>query len=683
MQVQPIGDMYANHKELTLRGIILGALITVIFTASNVYLGLKVGLTFASSIPAAVISMAVLKFAKDSNILENNIVQTQASAAGTLSSIIFVLPALLMLGYWTGFPFWQTTILCIAGGILGVIFTIPLRYAMVVNSDLPYPEGVAAAEILRAGEQDTSDDTPAQSDASTGAKDIVIGGALSGIVAFLTGGLRVLADSAGYWFKAGSAITQLPMGFSLALLGAGYLVGVAGGIAILLGIVIAWGAAVPILTSMTPQPSDMEMSAFAMKIWKENVRFIGAGTIGVAAIWTLLTLMKPMIEGLKISMQALKGGNSSNLSRMDQDLSPKAMIGWTVVMTLLLAVSFYQFVADASLPAGLAWLLVLVCTAVTFIIGFLVAAACGYMAGLVGSSSSPISGIGIISIVVISLILLLVGNAYPQLLTTGDGKFVTALALFCGSAVLCVATISNDNLQDLKTGYLVKATPWRQQIALMIGVVVGALVISPILELLYKAYGFTGALPRPERDASQALGAPQATLMTTIAKGIFAHNLNWDFILIGVLIGAVLIVADTLLRKTSAGKYSLPVLAVGMGIYLPPTINMPIFIGSVLAWWIKNRITKNSAAAQRERNLKLAERKGTLFAAGLIVGESLIGVIMAFIIAASVTTGGSDAPLALKLTNWDNIAQWLGLLAFVLAIVILARRVLSSAKTSA
>ena len=683
MQVQPIGDMYANHKELTLRGIILGALITVIFTASNVYLGLKVGLTFASSIPAAVISMAVLKFAKDSNILENNIVQTQASAAGTLSSIIFVLPALLMLGYWTGFPFWQTTILCIAGGILGVIFTIPLRYAMVVNSDLPYPEGVAAAEILRAGEQDTSDDTPAQSDASTGAKDIVIGGALSGIVAFLTGGLRVLADSAGYWFKAGSAITQLPMGFSLALLGAGYLVGVAGGIAILLGIVIAWGAAVPILTSMTPQPSDMEMSAFAMKIWKENVRFIGAGTIGVAAIWTLLTLMKPMIEGLKISMQALKGGNSSNLSRMEQDLSPKVMIGWTVVMTLLLAVSFYQFVADASLPAGLAWLLVLVCTAVTFIIGFLVAAACGYMAGLVGSSSSPISGIGIISIVVISLILLLVGNAYPQLLTTGDGKFVTALALFCGSAVLCVATISNDNLQDLKTGYLVKATPWRQQVALMIGVVVGALVISPILELLYKAYGFTGALPRPDMDASQALGAPQATLMTTIAKGIFAHNLNWDFILIGVLIGAVLIVADTLLRKTSAGKYSLPVLAVGMGIYLPPTINMPIFIGSVLAWWIKNHITKNSAAAQRERNLKLAERKGTLFAAGLIVGESLIGVIMAFIIAASVTTGGSDAPLALKLTNWDNIAQWLGLLAFVLAIVILSRRVLSSAKTSA
>ena len=681
MQPQPTSniDSYDNYKEFTLRGVILGALITVIFTASNVYLGLKVGLTFASSIPAAVISMAILKFAKDSNILENNLVQTQASAAGTLSSIIFVLPALLMLGYWTSFPFWQTTILCIAGGILGVMFTIPLRYAMVVNSDLPYPEGVAAAEILRAGEAAVADGSATQ-DGSIGAKEIAIGGALSGTVAFLTGGLRLLADSAGYWFKAGAAVFQLPMGFSLALLGAGYLVGIAGGIAILLGILIAWGVAVPTLTSAAVQPMDMPLSAFAMQIWKEKVRFIGAGTIGVAALWTLLTLMKPMMEGLKLSMQALKGGSNVGLARVEQDLSPKAMMGWTAAMTVLLAVCFYQFVAGSSLPTGLAWLLVGVCTAVTFIIGFLVAAACGYMAGLIGSSSSPISGIGIISIVIISLVLLMVGNVNPELLASGDGQFVTALALFCGSAVLCVATISNDNLQDLKTGYLIKATPWRQQIALIIGVVVGALVISPVLELLYKAYGFTGALPRADMDASQALGAPQATLMTTIAKGIFAHNLNWDFILVGVAIGATLIVVDTVLRKTSAGKYSLPVLAVGMGIYLPPSINMPIFIGTVLAWWLKHHITKKSPAAAREKNLKSAERTGTLFAAGLIVGESLIGVIMAFIIAASVTTGGSDAPLALKLENWDTIGQILGLLAFILAMSMLARRVLSHTK---
>ncbi|MFW2176712.1 MULTISPECIES: OPT family oligopeptide transporter [unclassified Moraxella] len=680
-------DPYANAKELTLRGMILGAIITVIFTASNVYLGLKVGLTFASSIPAAVISMAILKFAKGSNILENNMVQTQASSAGTLSSIIFMLPALLMVGYWTSFPFWQTALLCIAGGIWGVIFTIPLRYAMVVNSDLPYPEGVAAAEILKAGEGVTEDEHgnlvhDESAKGGTGIKEIAIGGALSGLVSFATGGLRLVADSASYWFKAGAAIFQLPMGFSLALLGAGYLVGIAGGIAILLGIFIAWGVAVPMLTSSIPQPADMEMVAFAMKLWKEKVRFIGAGTIAIAAIWTLITLFKPMMEGFRLSVQALKGGKagSGGNHRTEQDLSPKAMLGWVLGMGLLLALTFYQFVSAASLPATTAWFLVVVCTLLAFVIGFLVAAACGYMAGLVGSSSSPISGIGIISIVAISLVLLLIGNANPAVMQTGDGQFITALALFCGSAVLCVATISNDNLQDLKTGYLVKATPWRQQLALIIGVVVGALVISPVLQLLYQAYGFTGAMPREGMDATQALGAPQATLMATIAKGIFSHSLEWNYILIGVAIGVALIITDILLKKTSANKYSLPVLAVGMGIYLPPAVNMPLIAGTVLAWWVKSRIAKRSNPANVKQNLDHAERTGTLFAAGLIVGESLVGVVMAFIIAASVTQGGSDAPLALALENWDTIGQWLGLAIFVAATIYFGKRVLNSAK---
>lgn len=307
-----------EYRELTLRGMILGALITVIFTASNVYLGLKVGLTFASSIPAAVISMAVLKFFKGSNILENNMVQTQASAAGTLSTIIFVLPGLLMAGYWSGFPFWQTTLLCIAGGILGVIFTIPLRYAMVVKSELPYPEGVAAAEILKVGSHEEEEGRQGGS----GIKELAAGGALAGFMSFCSNGLRVIADSASYWFKSGTAIFQLPMGFSLALLGAGYLVGLTGGIAILLGISIAWGIAVPYFSSHILQPSDMEMAAFAMKLWKEKVRFIGAGTIGIAAVWTLLMLLKPMVEGMKMSFKSF-GGGAPATERAEQDLSPK------------------------------------------------------------------------------------------------------------------------------------------------------------------------------------------------------------------------------------------------------------------------------------------------------------------------------------------------------------------------
>lgn len=662
-----------EYRELTLRGMILGALITVIFTASNVYLGLKVGLTFASSIPAAVISMAVLKFFKGSNILENNMVQTQASAAGTLSTIIFVLPGLLMAGYWSGFPFWQTTLLCIAGGILGVIFTIPLRYAMVVKSDLPYPEGVAAAEILKVGGHEEGDNRQGGS----GIKELAAGGALAGLMSFCAGGLRVIADSASYWFKSGTAIFQLPMGFSLALLGAGYLVGLTGGIAILLGISIAWDIAVPYFSSHIPQPSDMEMAAFAMKLWKEKVRFIGAGTIGIAAVWTLLMLLKPMVEGMKMSFKSF-GGGAPATERAEQDLSPKAMIFWVLSMMFILGVSFYHFIGDSHITGGMAWLLVVVCTLLASVIGFLVAAACGYMAGLVGSSSSPISGVGIVSIVVISLVLLLVGESGGLMADEANRKFLLALTLFCGSAVICVASISNDNLQDLKTGYLLKATPWRQQVALIIGCIVGALVISPVLELLYEAYGFTGAMPREGMDAAQALAAPQATLMTTIASGIFAHNLEWVYIFTGIAIGAVLIAADLVLKKSSGGKLALPVLAVGMGIYLPPSVNMPIVAGAVLAAVLKHIIGKK--AENREGRLKNAERIGTLFSAGLIVGESLIGVIMAFIIAFSVTNGGSDAPLALNLQNWDAAASWLGLAFFVTGMFFFAQRVLKAGR---
>ena len=420
----------------------------------------------------------------------------------------------------------------------------------------------------------------------------------------------------------------------------------------------------------------MEMIPFAMSLWKEKVRFIGAGTIGIAAIWTLLTLVKPMAEGMRLSFRNLGGAQMTE--RTEQDLSAKAIIAWVLSMMLVLGVSFFHFIGDSHISGGLAWLLVVVCTLLASIIGFLVAAACGYMAGLVGSSSSPISGVGIVSIVIISLVLLLVGESGGLMADEANRKFLLALTLFCGASVICVASISNDNLQDLKTGYLVKATPWKQQVALIIGCVVGALVISPVLELLYEAYGFTGAMPREGMDAAQALAAPQATLMTTIAQGIFSHNLQWDYIFTGVAIGVALIAVDFTLRKSSGGKRALPVLAVGMGIYLPPSVNMPIVIGAVLAAVLKSVIARRQE--NREGRLKNAERIGTLFSAGLIVGESLIGVIMAFIIAFSVTNGGSDAPLALNLENWDTAAKWLGLAFFVFGMFVFARRVLKAGR---
>ncbi|GJG97434.1 OPT family oligopeptide transporter [Cupriavidus pauculus] len=669
-------DDAVSLPELTIRGIILGALITVVFTASNIYLGLKVGLTFSSAIPAAVISMAVLRLFPGANILENNMVQTQASAAGTLSSIIFILPGLVMLGHWQGFPFWQTLAICAAGGMLGVIFSIPLRHAMVVQSDLPYPEGVAAAEILRVGSAAGQDATGKKQ--ATGLADLMAGGLAAGLFSFAAGGLRLLAEGANAWLAAGASVVRLSMGFSLALVGAGYLVGIVGGLAMLLGLILTWGIAVPWLTAITPMPSGATLQSFGTSVWSSQARFIGAGTIGIAAIWTLGTLFKPMVEGVRASMGALRGGagnSGGEIPRTQRDM-PAMWIGIiTLVLLVVLAITFGHFLAPAPLDASASWKLVACAVLFAFVFGFLVAAACGYMAGLVGSSASPISGIGIIAVILVSLLILGLGTLEGLLDTPEGGKFAIALAIFTTSAVVAVASISNDNLQDLKTGWLVGATPWRQQVALLIGCAVGAAVIPPVLELLYHAYGFAGALPRADMDPNAALAAPQATLMTAIATGIFTHQLNWTMILIGVGLGVVLISIDEMLRRRG-GVARLPVLAVGIGIYLPPTISSALVVGAVLSWWLLR--TERRRAEARGDDVKTvldhAERRGTLLASGLIVGESLVGVALAAIIGLS----GKEVPLAVVGEGFAATSQWLGLAAFVLVCVGFCRRVLAA-----
>ncbi|MGH8817340.1 MAG: OPT family oligopeptide transporter [Achromobacter pestifer] len=678
--------------ELTFRGVLLGALITVIFTASNVFLGLKVGLTFSSAIPAAVISMSVLRLFKDANILENNMVQTQASAAGTLSSIIFILPALVMMGHWQGFPFWQTLGICAAGGMLGVMFTIPLRHVMVVQSDLPYPEGVAAAEILRVGSAERAQDAAEENAASdvakdaaagtargsakpaTGMGDIVTGGVIAAVVSFAASGLRVLGDSVSGWFALGGAVFRLPMGFSLALLGAGYLIGIVAGLAMLIGLIISWGIAVPILTAMGDMPTGQSLAQYATGLWSSQVRFIGAGVIGVGAIWTLATLFMPMARGVKASFSALtKAGaaRAGQAPRTERDLSA----GWisivTLILVVILVITFQVFLSGAPLSASGIWKLVAYAVLFAFVFGFLVAAACGYMAGLVGSSTSPISGVGIVAIVLVSLLMLTLGG---ELLGAQNGvQMAIALSIFSTSAVVAVASISNDNLQDLKTGWLVGATPWRQQVALLIGCVVGAAVISPVLELLYNAYGFADAMPREGMDPGQALSAPQATLMLAIARGIFTHQLNWTMILIGMAVGVGLIVVDEILKRTCQVA-RIPVLAVGIGIYLPPTVAAPIVAGALLAWLLERALRRRAAAAGKpyEQYADAPNRRGVLIASGLIVGESLVGVLMAAIIGGA----GTDAPLAIAGEAFASTASYLGLAVFVLVAVLFWRRVM-------
>ncbi len=657
-------------REFTLRGVLLGALITLAFTAANVYLGLKVGLTFASAIPAAVISMALLYRFKDSNILENNMVQTQASAAGTLSSVIFVLPGLLMLGLWSGFPFWQTALICAAGGTLGVLYTVPLRRVMVVQSPhLPYPEGVAAAEVLRVGDAQRHHEAGARK--SDGLRQLGWGTGLAALFALFSNGFRVLADSINVWLPAGSVAFRFAAGFSPALLAAGYLMGAAAGVAVLLGVVLCWGVVVPWLVAHATPEAGVAVEALSNQLWAGKARFLGAGVIGIAALWTVLTLMGPIIQAIR-KQPAKADDRSTERDERDRDMPRSWMliIGAVALGVLFMVVDHFITLHMPELSAAAGAALAALCVLFAAVFGFLVAAACGYMAGLVGSSASPISGIGIIATILMGLSLLALHALVPAFESSVAGQMGIGLVLFMVSSVLAMAAISNDNLQDLKTGYLVGATPWRQQVVLIIGCVVGAVVIPPVLELLYNAYGFAGALPREGMDASQALAAPQATLMTQIANGIFKSNLDWNMLGLGVAVGVAAIVADVLLRKRGTG--ALPPLAVGLGIYLPPTIGMTLVLGALLGWLIQRAIRRYG-----ERNGKdwvaAAQERGLLLASGLIVGESLMGLALAAVIGFS----GSDAPLALVGHGFAP-AMWLGLVAFAALFAFFYKRVLRS-----
>jgi putative OPT family oligopeptide transporter len=633
-------------RELTIRALILGALITTVFTAANIYLGLKVGLTFASSIPAAVISMAVLSAVKDSSILENNIVQTVASAAGTLSSIIFVLPGLVIVGWWTGFPFWQSFLICVSGGVLGVLFTIPLRRALVTESDLPYPEGVAAAEVLKVGSGtrgDVADDT---GEAREGLVAVVLGSIASGGLAIIAATRVAAAEVTGYFAISGSAATGYDMAWSLALLGAGHLVGLSVGMAMLVGLVISWAIAVPILTATQPAAAGVTLAASTAHIWSTQVRFIGAGAIGVAAIYTLATLAKPVLGGLVSTLAASRATNTGDDS--DRDLAPVWIIAIGIACLVLAAIITYGF-AHSTVLASNALMLTLISVPFVLIGGFVIAGICGYMAGLIGSSNSPISGVGILCVVVCASMLALV--AAPGAMVK---PALVALALFITAIVFACATISNDNLQDLKTGQLVGASPMRQQIALIVGVLAGAAVIPFVLNLLAKAYGFAGA-PNIGVMAPQPLPAPQATLISALAQGVIGGSLDWKMIGIGALVGVGLIVLDSVLGALKMLR--IPPLAVGIGIYLPMSATFAVVVGALVSHWYNGRV-------QSTHNPARAERLGTLVASGLIVGESIWGVVNAGLIVGLA----KDAPIGLVPENFAP-APWLGVVLFVAAIV--------------
>ena len=643
--------------EFTLRGLVIGVVITVLFTAANVYFGLKAGITFSTSIPAAVISMAILRCCRGATMQENNIVQTVASAAGTLSSIIFVLPGLVIIGWWTGFPFWMSFTVCATGGILGVMYTIPLRRALVTQSDLPYPEGVACAEVLKVGCGTEHDPQMEQVDAGAAGLKAVLWGSIVSAAFYIVVQTRIFAGDVVRYFRVGThgAASGFDFQMSFALFGIGHLVGLSVGLAMLVGALISWGWGIPHYTVL--HPAAGAAADVAQATWSHYIRFVGAGTIGISAIWTLLTLVRPVLGGLAGAMAAARvrrAGQAHTLPRTEHDI-PISLVAVVSVLCLLPVVWLFAHFALISGLGSRMWLLAIGGVIFVAIMGFLVSTVCGYMAGLIGSSNSPLSGIGILAVLICALLLVV---AVKSSLPASAGKALVAYALFVTAVVFSVASIANNNLQDLKTGQLVDATPAKQQWALVVGVIAGALIIPPVLDVVNHAYGFLGA---PGVNPAHALPAPQAGLISALAQGVIQNNIEWRELWIGVGIGVACIVFDGLLRRSVKGA-RLPPLAVGLGMYLPTMSTLMIVVGSIVGWAFNRR-------AARTRSPQAMEQLGVLLASGLIVGEGLLGVIFAFVVGIS----GNQAPIALVGDSFATASMWIGGVAFALIVWLMYR----------
>lgn len=600
------------QRELTLRALILGGILAVLLGAANAYLGLFAGMTVSACIPSAVISMGVLRLLGHAGIGENTMVMTQGSAGEALAAAaIFTLPALVLLGVWDDFPYFWVTAIAGIGGMLGVLLTIPLRRALIVEQDLKFPEGTAVAEVLRVGER-----------AGEGLRALVGAGVLGALIKFGETALQLWPGTAQLAGFVGRGIAYAGTNLSPALLGIGYIVGLNVAVLVFIGSLISWNIAIPAYATwfLAGDPAFTDSAGLgaadlAYLIWTKKIRYLGVGAMLVGGLWALVAIRHSLFSGVKSGLAQFRRSREQTPDPRERDLPMPWVLAGIVACVLPIFVLYSQIVGHYGIAAAMA---------VTMLVaGFLFSSVAAYMAGLVGSSNNPISGVTMATMLVASLLLLLLLGPESQ-----QGP---AAAIMIGAVVCCAASLGGDLLQDLKTGQLVGATPWKQQTALAAGVLISVFVMAPILNLLLHAYGIgtpTGAHPKP-------LVAPQATLMASVAEGVFRGGLPWGMVSAGAAIGVVIIAIDEWLRRTGAG-FRAPVLAVAVGIYLPLEVDTPIFIGSLIAWLVQRRRQQADSGAGA----------GTLFAAGLITGEALVGILLAIPIVISGSTELLAVPAA-------------------------------------
>ena len=625
---------------MTLKSVIIGATLSVVLGAANAYFGLFSGLTVSASIPAAVISMAVLKAFKNSNILENNLIQTAASAGESLAAgIIFTLPALVIMGYWEYFNYLETTLIAICGGVLGVLFTIPLRKALIVKEKLAFPEGVATAEVLKTGEK-----------GGDSIKYLIRGSLLGGLYKF---GFEALNLWSGLFEKAILLKERYYLYFSLnlspALVAVGYIVGLNISFLVFLGGVISWYVGIPLYILLRGAPEELSAVQIGGELWSSHIRYLGVGAMIVGGLWALVGLRSALAQVLEAALEAFKKGSKSlsTTSRIELDTPMSWVLIGIGVMTIPIFFIYLTLIKDVPITLFMSLIMI--------VAGFLFSAVAGYMAGLVGSSNNPISGVTIVTILITALLLLL-------LMGTSDPAKGAAGAILVGAIVCCAAAIAGDNMQDLKAGHILGSTPRNQQIMQMVGVVSGALLIAPILNLLLASKG----IGLPTLIHPHPLSAPQATLMMSVASGIFGGNLPWDIIVIGGFIGVLIILADEYFKRKKS-NFKMPILAVAVGLYLPFELDSSIFIGGLIAWLLEKRYQK----AKNSTSVDHAKNAGLLMASGLITGEALIGILIAVLTAVQWNFPISDDPLGGSL---------IGLLILTIILIYFYQMVLKIAK---
>lgn len=624
--VSPFIPASRSIPEITFRSIIIGTILTIILAAANAYLGLKLGQTVSASIPAAIIAMSILRFCRNSNVLENTMIQTMASVGESLiAGITFIMPALIILHVWSGFPYWQTVGIALVGGILGVLFTIPLRRALLADKTLRYPEGVAISNVLKANAESKTTDM----------KALTWGGIVGAVILFFQTGFQILTDTINFWVKTPSAVVGFQLGLSPALIASGYIVGINVAISFMVGITIGWLIGVPVLTLFYGMPDANSATQIAMSVWKLHIRYIGVGTMLVGGLWTLVSLFQPIVSSIRASLfslqQVKQSGKESTHIRTERDI-PINFVFWGVILLfipLVLLIAYELVPALQGMSATFHLLICVFASVYVLIGGFLFCSVSAYFAGLIGSSNTPVSGLLISALLILCLGILAIFSFAGGM--AGKESFGVLLAIG-SSVVICVAlAISNDTMQDLKVGQVVGATPWKQQLMLVMGVLISAFVVPPILDLLYNAYGIGGVFPRPGMNESQMLAAPQAGLMAAVAHGVYSQQLEWSMIIIGAILAIICIFIDTILQKTRGLR--LPVLAVGLGIYLPMNATIPVVIGGLLSWIVEKRLRKLHHSGKNDektqKTIMLHRHRGLLLTCGLVAGASIMGVVLA------------------------------------------------------